>query len=58
MGNQISIDSLSLYILQLLGDTNCLIGGSPYTITSRYKNQPWNQKAIEYIYKKFFFLLD
>ncbi len=51
--SQISIDSLRLYTRQLSGDTSCVIGGSPYTILSRHKLQPGNQKAAEYIYEKF-----
>lgn len=53
IGNEVSLDSLKLYIRQLSGDTSCIIGGSSYTITSRYKTQPGNQKAAEYIYEKF-----
>lgn len=53
IANDVSLDSLKLYIRQLSGDTSCIIGGSPYTITSRYKTQSGNQKAAEYIYEKF-----
>ncbi len=51
--NQINQDSLALYIRQLSGDTSCVIGGSPYTILSRHKNQPGNDKAAQYIFEKF-----
>lgn len=51
--NQVNRDSLALYIRQLSGDTSCIIGGSPYTIVSRHKNQPGNDKAGQFIYEKF-----
>ncbi|MDI6804523.1 MAG: M28 family peptidase [Bacteroidota bacterium] len=51
--NKVSVDSLRLYIRQLSGDTSCVIGGSPYTIVSRHKLQPGNNKAAQYIYEKF-----
>lgn len=51
--NKVSVDSLRLYIRQLSGDTSCVIGGSSYTIASRHKLQPGNDKAAQYIYEKF-----
>lgn len=51
--NKLSKDSLSLYLRQLSGDTSCVISGQPYTILSRHKNQPGNDKASQYIYEKF-----
>ncbi len=51
--NNVSGDSIALYIRQLSGDTSCVIGGQPYTIVSRHKNQPGNDKASQYIYEKF-----
>lgn len=51
--NKVSVDSLRLYIRQLSGDTSCVIGGSPYTIVSRHKLQPGNDKAAQYIIEKF-----
>ena len=51
--NQISVDSLRLYVRQLSGDTSCVIGGVGYTILSRHKLQPGNDKSAEYIYEKF-----
>ncbi len=51
--NQVNKDSIALYIRQLSGDTSCIIGGSPYTIISRHKNQPGNDKAGQFIYEKF-----
>jgi len=51
--NKVNRDSLALFIRQLSGDTSCVIGGSPYTIVSRHKNQPGNDKAAQYIYEKF-----
>lgn len=51
--NQVNKDSLSLYLRQLSGDTSCTIGGQTYTIVSRHKNQPGNDKAAQFIYEKF-----
>lgn len=51
--NEVSKDSISLYIRQLSGDTSCVIGGLTYTILSRHKNQPGNDKAGQFIYEKF-----
>lgn len=51
--SKINRDTLALYIRQLSGDTSCTIGGSPYTILSRHKYQPGNDKAAQYIYEKF-----
>ncbi len=51
--NKVSVDSLRLYIRQLSGDTSCVIGGSSYTIVSRHKFQPGNDKAAQYIIEKF-----
>lgn len=51
--NNLSKDSLTLYLRQLSGDTSCVIGGQSYTIFSRHKNQPGNDKAAQYIYEKF-----
>jgi len=51
--SKINRDTMALYIRQLSGDTSCIIGGSPYTIVSRHKNQPGNDKAGQYIYEKF-----
>ncbi len=51
--NKISADSLKLYNRQLSGDTSCTIGGASYTILSRHKLQPGNDKAAQYILEKF-----
>ncbi|MGB9665513.1 MAG: M20/M25/M40 family metallo-hydrolase [Ignavibacteria bacterium] len=51
--NKVNKDSLALYIRQLSGDTSCVIGGQSYTIISRHKNQPGNDKAAQFIYEKF-----
>lgn len=51
--NNVNKDSLALYIRQLSGDTACVIGGQNYTIVSRHKNQPGNDKASQFIYEKF-----
>lgn len=53
IANEVSLDSLRLYLRQLSGDTSSIIGGSAYTITSRYKTQTGNQKAAQYIFEKF-----
>lgn len=50
---EISIDSLHLFIRQLSGDTSTVIGGAAYTILSRHKNQAGNDKAAQYIFEKF-----
>jgi hypothetical protein len=51
--NNVNKDSLALYIRQLSGDTSCVIGGQNYTIVSRHKNQPGNDKASQFIFEKF-----
>jgi hypothetical protein len=51
--SKISADSLKLYNRQLSGDTSCTIGGASYTIVSRHKLQPGNDKAAQYILEKF-----
>lgn len=51
--NKVNKDSLALYVRQLSGDTSCVIGGQSYTIVSRHKNQPGNDKAAQFIYEKF-----
>lgn len=51
--NQVNKDSIALFIRQLSGDTSCVIGGSSYTIVSRHKNQPGNDKAAQFIFEKF-----
>ncbi|MCK9616754.1 MAG: M28 family peptidase [Lentimicrobiaceae bacterium] len=45
--------SVSLTVRELSGDTSTLIGGQPYTITSRYYSSPQNAKAAQYIFEKF-----
>jgi hypothetical protein len=50
--NQTNIDSLSYFVRELSGDVQTIIGGSPYTIVSRHKNQPSNDKAADYIKQK------
>jgi hypothetical protein len=50
--NQTNIDSLTYFVRELSGDVQTIIGGSPYTILSRNKNQPGNNKAADYIKQK------
>jgi len=50
--NQTNIDSLTYFVRELSGDVQTIIGGSPYTIISRNKNQPGNNKAADYIKQK------
>ena len=50
--NQTNIDSLTYFVRELSGDVSTIIGGSPYTILSRNKNQPGNNKAADYIKQK------
>ena len=50
--NETNIDSLTYFVRELSGDVQTIIGGSPYTILSRNKNQPGNNKAADYIKQK------
>ena len=50
--NQTNIDSLTYFVRELSGDVQTIIGGSPYTIVSRNKNQPGNNKTADYIKEK------
>jgi len=50
--NQTNIDSLTFFVEELSGEVQTVIGGSPYTILSRNKNQPGNNKAADYIKQK------
>ncbi len=50
--NQTNIDSLTYFVRELSGDVQTVIGGSPYTIVSRHKNQPSNNMAANYIKEK------
>ena len=50
--NQTNIDSLTYFVEELSGEVQTIIGGSPYTIVSRHKNQPSNDKAADYIKQK------
>jgi hypothetical protein len=47
-----NIDSLVYFVEELSGEVQIIIGGSPYTIVSRHKNQPSNDKAADYIKEK------
>jgi Peptidase family M28/Secretion system C-terminal sorting domain len=50
--NKANIDSLKYFVRELSGDVQTVIGGSPYTIVSRHKNQPGNNMAANYIKEK------
>jgi len=47
-----SIDSLVHFVEELSGEVSTIIGGVPYTIVSRHKYQPSNDKAADYIEQK------
>ncbi|GBD87733.1 bacterial leucyl aminopeptidase precursor [bacterium BMS3Abin03] len=47
-----NIDSLVYFDRELSGDVQTIINGQPYTIVSRNKNQPSNDKAADYIQQK------
>jgi Peptidase family M28/Secretion system C-terminal sorting domain len=51
--NLVTTQSVSLLDRQLTGDTTCVIGGSPYTIVSRYYATASNIMASQFIYEKF-----
>lgn len=51
--NLSTAETMSLLNREISGDTSTLIGGSSYTITSRYYNNPSNDKAAQFIYEKF-----
>lgn len=50
--DQTNIDSLIFFVEELSGEVQTIIGGTPYTIVSRHKNQPGNDKAADYIQQK------
>ena len=50
--NQANVDSLIFFVEELSGEVQTNINGSPYTIVSRHKNQPSNDKAADYIQQK------
>jgi len=50
--NQVNIDSLVYFVKELSGNVATNIGGQPYTIQSRNKSQPGNDKAMTYIQQK------
>ena len=47
-----NIDSLVYFDRELSGDVQTIINGQTYTIVSRNKNQPSNDKAADYIQQK------
>jgi hypothetical protein len=50
--NETNIDSLIYFVEELSGEVSTIIGGSPYTIVSRNKYQPGNDKAADYLKQK------
>jgi len=50
--NNTNIDSLLYFVEELSGEVSTIIGGSPYTIVSRHKNNASNDKAADYIKQK------
>ena len=50
--DQTKLDSLMKFVEELSGEVSTIIGGTPYTIMSRNKNQPGNDKAADYIEQK------
>lgn len=50
--NETNLDSLIYFVKELSGEVPTNIGGAQYTIISRHKNQPGNDKAAEYIKQK------
>ncbi len=49
---EMNIDSIVFFARELSGDVETNINGTPYTILSRHKNQPGNDKAADYIQQK------
>ncbi len=47
--DQTNLDSLITFVEELSGEVSTIIGGAPYTILSRNKNQSGNDKAADYI---------
>jgi len=50
--NQTNLDSLVYFVEELSGEIQTTINGTPYTIVSRHKNNPSNNKAADYIKQK------
>ncbi|KAA0247846.1 MAG: Zn-dependent exopeptidase M28, partial [Chlorobiota bacterium] len=50
--NQTNLDSLTHFVRELSGEVSTIIGGSPYTIVSRNKNNASNNMAANYIKQK------
>jgi len=48
--NLVTAQSITPTERKLSGDTSCIIGGSPYTIVSRYWNNASNSKATQFIF--------
>jgi hypothetical protein len=50
--DQTNLDSLVYFVKELSGEVQTTINGTPYTIISRHKNNPSNDKAADYIKQK------
>ncbi len=50
--SQVSLQSITNHNLELTGEVPTVIGGQPYRITSRYWQNPSNQKAAQYIFRE------
>ena len=50
--DQTNLDSLTTFVEELSGNVSTIIGGTPYTILSRNKYYPGNDKAADYIEQK------
>ncbi|MCE1164774.1 MAG: M20/M25/M40 family metallo-hydrolase [Bacteroidetes bacterium] len=50
--NLVTVQTVSLLDRQLSGDTSCVIGGSPYTISSRYYASTSNPMAAQFIFER------
>lgn len=50
--NQVHIDTLMKFVNEISGNVPVTIGGQPYTIVSRHKNNASNDKAAQFIQEK------
>jgi hypothetical protein len=51
--NNCTMQTLSLMVRQLSGDTSCIVNGNPTTIMSRHYNNTYNTTAEQFIFQKF-----
>lgn len=50
--NLVTTESVGLLTKEISGFTEAVIGGSPYTLETRYSYTPSNKKSAQYIYEK------